>query len=177
MRSALLLGLCLMLASSAQAQPVGETSGFNATLGIAPKTGDFVSEAAASDMFELQASKLAAERTTGDVQAFANQMLTDHTKTTSELNGLAKDAKISLPLTMTGAGQSMLTTLNGLQGQEFAKDYMDDQVSAHKKAVSLFERYAKSGDNAPLKEWASRTLPTLQHHLDMAEKIYGKMQP
>jgi hypothetical protein len=51
---------------------------------------------------------------------------------------------------------------------------MDDQVSAHKQAVSLFQRYGKGGDNDKLKEWAVQTLPTLQHHLDMAEEILQK---
>jgi putative membrane protein len=31
-------------------------------------------------------------------------------------------------------------------------------VDAHKSAVSLFERYAKGGDNAKLKDWAEKTL-------------------
>jgi putative membrane protein len=33
------------------------------------------------------------------------------------------------------------------------------QVSAHKDAVSLFERYAKGGENAEPKDWAGKTLP------------------
>jgi putative membrane protein len=45
------------------------------------------------------------------------------------------------------------------------------QVSAHEDAVSLFERYAKGGDNAKLKDWAGKTLPALQHHLQMAEQM------
>jgi putative membrane protein len=45
------------------------------------------------------------------------------------------------------------------------------QVSAHKDAVSLFERYAKGGDNAKLKDWAGKTLPHLQHHLEMAQSL------
>ena len=45
------------------------------------------------------------------------------------------------------------------------------QVSAHKDAVSLFERYSKSGDNPKLKDWAGKTLPALQHHLDMAQHL------
>jgi putative membrane protein len=44
-------------------------------------------------------------------------------------------------------------------------------VSAHKNAVSLFERYGKGGDNNELKGWATQTLPTLQHHLDMAQQL------
>jgi putative membrane protein len=47
----------------------------------------------------------------------------------------------------------------------------DMQVSAHKNAVSLFERYSKSGDNPKLKDWAGKTLPALQHHLDMAQAM------
>jgi putative membrane protein len=45
------------------------------------------------------------------------------------------------------------------------------QVSAHTDAVSLFERYAKGGDNPKLKDWAGKTLPALQHHLQMAEQM------
>jgi putative membrane protein len=76
---------------------------------------------------------------------------------------------------MTSSQQSMLDKLNGLQGEDFAKQYMDDQVSAHKDAVSLFQRYGKSGADDKLKAWADKTLPTLQHHLDMAQSIYSKM--
>ena len=44
-------------------------------------------------------------------------------------------------------------------------------MSGHKDAVSLFERYSKSGDNPKLKDWAGKTLPTLRHHLEMAEDL------
>ena len=175
MRKLLLLGACLVLASPAYAQSVGEKTGVNSTLGIAPKTADFVAEAATSDMFEIKSSQLAASRATGEVQSFANQMVTDHTKTTSELKGLAGGSNVPLPTEMTSAQQSMLTKLQGLQGNDFAKQYMDDQVSAHKDAVSLFQRYGDGGDNAQIKNWASQTLPTLQHHLDMAQGIYKNM--
>lgn len=37
--------------------------------------------------------------------------------------------------------------------------------------MSLFERYAKGGDNPALKEWAGKTLPALQHHLEMAQNL------
>jgi putative membrane protein len=45
------------------------------------------------------------------------------------------------------------------------------QVSAHKSAVSLFQRYGQGGDNAKLKAWAQTTLPKLQHHLEMANML------
>jgi putative membrane protein len=124
MRIVLILGACLMLAAPALAQSVGEKTGVNSTLGIAPKTVDFVTEAATSDMFEKQSSKLATSRTTDEVQTFANQMVTDHTKTTRDLTGLAQSANIPVPAAMTSSQQSMLTKLQGLQGDDFAKQYM-----------------------------------------------------
>ena len=45
------------------------------------------------------------------------------------------------------------------------------QVSAHKDAASLFERYAKGGDNQRLKEWAGKALPSFQHHLEVAQDL------
>ena len=45
------------------------------------------------------------------------------------------------------------------------------QLNGHKQAVALFEAYAKSGDNPALKSWAAKTLPHLQEHLAMAEKL------
>ncbi|MCC8958751.1 DUF4142 domain-containing protein [Bradyrhizobium sp. Pear77] len=48
------------------------------------------------------------------------------------------------------------------------------EVSAHKDAVDLFERYAKGGDNADLKNWAGKTLPVLKHHLEMAQNLDKK---
>jgi putative membrane protein len=175
MKKIVLLAACIVLAGPAFAQSVGEKTGVNSALGITPKTTDFVNEAATSDMFEIQSSQLAAQRTQDDVKSFADKMVTDHTKTTSELKGLASQQNISLPTQMTSSQQSMLDKLNGLQGNDFAKQYMDDQVSAHKDAVSLFERYGKGGDNDKLKSWATQTLPILQQHLDMAQNIYKKM--
>ena len=151
MKKILLLGACLILTSPAFGQSIGEKTGVNSALGIAPKTADFVNEAATSDMFEIQSSKLASDQTQGNTQSFAKQMVTDHSKTTSELQGLAPAANVPLPKQMTTSQEDMLDKLKGLKGNDFAKQYMDDQVSAHKGAVSLFERYGKGGDNDQLK--------------------------
>jgi hypothetical protein len=44
------------------------------------------------------------------------------------------------------------------------------QISAHRDAVDLFERYASGCDNSELKAWAGKTLPALKHHLEMAQQ-------
>ena len=170
--SAMALGLVL-LAAPLSAQSVGEKSGINSALDIAPTTADFVKEVATSDMFEIASSKLAEDKGNAAEKSFAAQMITDHTKTSDELKSLVTSGKVKaeLPTTMDSSHQNKLDKLKRESGKEFSSQFNSDQVSAHKDAVSLFERYAKGGDNADLKDWAGKTLPTLKHHLEMAENL------
>lgn len=164
---------CVLLASPVLAQSVGEKTGVNSVPGIAPTTADFVKEVAISDMFEIESSKLAEQKGNTQEKSFAQQMVTDHTKTSSDLKQMVSGGKVKaeLPSTLDSSQQSKLDKLKDASGKDFSSDFDSDQVSAHKDAVSLFERYAKSGDNADLKDWAGKTLPTLQHHLDMAQEL------
>jgi putative membrane protein len=165
--------IALFLLAPAHAQSVGEKTGVNSALGISPTTQDFVTEAANSDMLEIAAAKLAQEKGNADEKKFAAQMVTDHTKTTNDIKGLVEsgDVKAEIPATLDSAHQSKLDKLRDARTATFSSDYDSMQVSAHKDAVSLFERYSKSGDNAKLKDWAGKTLPALQHHLDMAQQL------
>jgi putative membrane protein len=173
MNKLVIIAACSLLALPAFAETVGEKTGINSTLGIAPTTKDFVTEAAVGDMFEIQSSKMASAKLSGAEKNFADQMVADHTKTTTELTQAATGASVPLPSGMDSGHQKMLDTLNGLKGDDFRKEYFSDQVSAHKEAVSLFQRYGSSGENGTLKTWASKTLPALEHHLEMARGLYN----
>ncbi len=163
----------LALPPAALAQSAGEKTGVNSTLGIAPTTADFVKEAATSDMTEIAASKIGQERGNAQEKAFAAQMITDHTKTSTELKSLVSsgDVKADIPAALDSASQGKVDKLKNAKPDDFSSDFDSMQVSAHKDAVSLFERYAKGGDNPKLKDWAGRTLPALQHHLEMAQNL------
>jgi putative membrane protein len=65
----------------------------------------------------------------------------------------------------------MLDELKGKSGKDFDQSYDQIQVKAHEDAVALFEAYAREGDNADLKKWAAATLPHLNQHLKMAQKL------
>jgi putative membrane protein len=162
----------VFLSTAAFAQSVGEKTGVNSTLGIAPKTADFVKEAAMSDMLEIEAAKIAQEKGNANEKAFAAQMITDHTKTSNELKQMVGgDLKSALPASLDDSSKKKLDKLRNTKPDDFASEYDPMQVSAHKDATSLFERYAKSGDDPKLKDWAGKTLPTLQHHLRMAQDM------
>ena len=161
---------CLLFATPALAQSTAEKTGINSVTGVSPSTPDFVSEAAMSDMFEIQESQLAATNGNAATKTFATQMVTDHTKTSTDLKGMLP-AGVTPPAALDASHQKKLDKLAGLKGNAFDKQYRSDQVSAHKTAVSLFRRYAKGGDNPSLKTWAGQTLPTLQGHLKMAQDL------
>jgi putative membrane protein len=171
-RFVIMLG-CVLLASPALAQSVGEKTGVNSVLGVSPSTADFVKEVAISDMFEIEASKIAQNKGNALEKAFASQMLADHTKTSTELKTLVSSGKVKaeLPISLDSSHQSKLDKLKRENGKDFSSNFDSMQVSAHKDAVSLFERYAKGGDSSELKDWAGKTLPALKHHLEMAENL------
>ena len=165
-------GVCLLLALPAMAQSTGEKTGINSVAGVAPSTQDFVTEAAQSDIFEIQSSEAALNSTNSATKSFAQKMIADHNETTAELKAAINGGvKANLPAAMSNSQQSMLTKLHGLHGTDFDSQYASDQVSAHKDAVSLYQRYSNGGDNAKLKAWAGTTLPALQQHLDMAQNL------
>jgi len=171
--STTLIAAALLFSTAAMAQSAAEKTGVNSVLGVAPKTADFVKEAALSDMLEIESSKIAEQKGNAEEKKFAQQMITDHTKTSSELKSLASTSNLTvdIPTALDSSSQSKLDKLREAKAENFASQYDPMQVSAHKDAVSLFERYAKGGDDPKLKDWAAKTLPALQHHLEMAQDM------
>jgi putative membrane protein len=156
-----------------KAKSAAETTGIASALGISPTTRDFVNKVAISDMFEIKSSELAKSKANNDSKAFADHMVTDHSKTSSELKAMVSEGKVKaqLPDKLDASHQAKLDKLQKLNGKDFDKQYDDMQRSAHKDAVSLFERYSKNGDHPELKAWAAKTLPALKQHLSMAQKL------
>ncbi|MHC2337667.1 DUF4142 domain-containing protein [Bradyrhizobium sp. USDA 4454] len=171
-RTVLAIAIGCTLASPTLAQSVSEKTGVNSVLGVAPKTEDFVKEAAMSDMLEIEAAKIAQQKGSAADKKFADQMVTDHTKTSTQLKEMVGgDMKSAIPTALDDSSEKKLERLRNTRPEDFAGTYDPMQVSAHKDAVSLFERYAKGGDDPKLKDWAGKTLPALQHHLAMAQEL------
>jgi putative membrane protein len=172
-RICLAIVLAVNLSSAAFAESVSEKTGVNSALGIAPKTEDFIKAAATIDMLEIEAARIAQQKKGRPAEkTFAEQMIADHTKTSTELKDLVPaDLKSALPTDLDEMSQKDLDKLRDTRDQAFASVYDPMQVSAHKDAVSLFERYAKGGEDPNLKDWAGKTLPSLRHHLEMAEEM------
>ena len=60
------------------------------------------------------------------------------------------DLKAALPTSLDDSSQKKLGKLRDAKPDNFASEYDPMQVSAHKDATSLFERYSKGGDDPKL---------------------------
>jgi putative membrane protein len=142
-------------------------------------TQQFVTKVAISDLFEVQSSMLALEKSNNnEIKKFAQKMVDDHTKTTNEMKPIAQRIdSIKMPSELDAAHKSKLDQLRSASGGQFDQRYRTQQIEGHQAAVKLFEDYANSGDNAELKSWAQKTLPDLRHHLQQAQALPQAQAP
>jgi putative membrane protein len=90
-------------------------------------TQKFVEKAAIANMAEIQLGQLAETRAQSpDVKAFAQMMVTDHTKALDELKQSAGPATI--PTALDKKHQKLHDKLSKLSGAEFDKKYMGPQA-------------------------------------------------
>ncbi|MGH9941662.1 MAG: DUF4142 domain-containing protein [Pyrinomonadaceae bacterium] len=136
---------------------------------------EFMAEAAEGGMLEVELGRLAAQKAQSpEVKRFGQQMVDDHTKAGAELKQLAAAKGVTLPAAMNEDQRETVGDLSKLSGKEFDKDYVEEMVDDHEKDVSAFESAARSND-AELKAFAAKTLPTLQGHLKMIREIKDQM--
>ena len=130
----------------------------------------FLTEAAQGSVAEVTLGKMAAEKgENAAVKDFGNRMVRDHSKAIEEAKVLATTAGVPLPTEMSEEAKALQQRLNNLAGVEFDRAYMDEMVNDHKKDIAAFEKQAEDGQNAQVKEWAKKMLPTLKEHLNLAQ--------
>jgi putative membrane protein len=132
----------------------------------------FADKASGSDMYEIEAGKLA--QSMGKSQAvkdFGAMMVKDHTKSTNDLKTAATSAQgVTVAPKLDAKQQSDLDALKAA-GDNFDAIYKQQQVAAHEAALAMLQSYAQSGDNAALKEFAAKTTPVAKGHLDQARNM------
>ena len=150
---------------------LAQTTSNSATAAGAPDM--FVTQSAIGNQFEIDESRLAVKRSTSpEIKKFAERMITDHGKAGKELKRIVKKDKLgTVPSKLDADHQASLEALRKTKGADFDKAYVADQLKAHDGAVKLFSDYAQSGSQPELKDFASKTLPTIQDHQKHAQML------
>ena len=130
----------------------------------------FVKKMLEGGMAEVELGKLAVQKGASEsVKQFGQRMVDDHSKAGDELKKIAEEKKITPPAAISAKDKAEQERLSKLSGEAFDRAYMRTMVADHRKDVSEVRAEATTGKDPEVKAWASKTLPTLEEHLKLAE--------
>jgi putative membrane protein len=133
----------------------------------------YVAMAGASDMYEIESSRLALQRSQrADVREFAQMMIDHHTRTTQTVSDAARrDGLMPPPPRLMPAQRTMLRQLERTRGgAAFDRAYLNQQLTAHQQALALHRNRARIGRGA-LSQAAATAVPIVQQHISRLRQI------
>ncbi|HDZ56280.1 MAG TPA: DUF4142 domain-containing protein [Pseudomonas xinjiangensis] len=133
---------------------------------------EFVDEATAKGIAEIETSKLAIEKSDNtEITSFAEKMIDEHTKANEKMRDLAmeKNLEVSDDATLMDQGKAMILQLR--DGEDFNEAYTNNQVVAHEQTIELFETASENVDDEEVRKLAEEMLPKLREHLAKAQEL------
>lgn len=132
---------------------------------------DFVDDASAKGIAEIEAGKSALQKShSQDVKTFAQMMIDDHTKANEKLKAIATQKKLEVASDAELMDKAKKMILD-IRDESFDRSYANNQVKAHEQTIEIFKKEANDGKDAELKAFAKETLPKLEAHLQEAKKL------
>ena len=110
-----------------------------------------------------------------DVKSFAQKLVDDHTKTNNELAQLASSKGVTIPGEPDESAKKMKEQLDTFRGANFDQGFVMQTIKDHQEAVAMFDSASKNVTDPDVKNFAARTLPSLQQHLAMAQDLETKV--
>ena len=168
-------------ANDTAATPAARDNATAGTSGTADQRADldFVRKHVAMGEHEIALGRLAQQKGTHpEVKRFAEMMVRDHQMAGDELKQILNQSTTGTAGDTARTGDAdaedhreKLEEMQKLSGREFDQKYIDQMVDDHQKAVDDLEDKADGSNNAAVKQWAAKTLPKVQQHLERAKTI------
>ena len=134
----------------------------------------FIDTASIKSISEIETAKIALEKSNSNsVKFYAQAVLEEHTFLLTHLRRFAKAQHLDMMSDSELQAQARRFIFQR-KGQTFDEAYADMRFMERKKSVSLFREVAEmaTGD---IKQYAANELPTLMHHLYMAQTLVGAL--
>lgn len=145
---------------------------FMAGAAVAATPADFVDEASAAGIAEIETSRLAIQKTSAtDINSYAVEMIKDHTDANRDLKDLAQRQGLKVASEEEVLGKARKMMLEVPEGESFDAAYVANQMKAHEESIALFKEQIDKPGSPELKAFAEKYLPKLEMHLDMARKL------
>ena len=149
--------------------------GVNAHAAMSPAAGplsgadrSFIEKAAKAGMEDVDASRVAAERSSNPaVRDFASMIVNDHESANATLASIAAARGVTIP----AKDMDTVKKWTKQDSKDFDHDYLAKMVSDHEDAVKLFQKQANEGKDDETVMFARKVLPKLEHHLQVANDL------
>jgi len=138
--------------------------------------------AVTANQIDINAGKLAKSKSKNkEVQAFAQQMITDHTAVNKQAGALAKKLGVKpedndTSKALQQGAQENMASLKKLKDGQFDKAYVDHEVAYHQQVLDAIDKVLiPSAQNAQLKGLIEQVRPAIQAHLDHAKHVQADL--
>src|SRR5258708_30423923 len=102
-------------------------------------------------------------------------MVEDHTQNVDEWKKIGSQGATNLPTDKSHKDAETYNRLAKLSGPEFDRAYAQEMVKDHQKDISEFKRGETAAEKPALKQFAQHELPTLQSHLELAQRMQARV--
>lgn len=135
-----------------------------------------------ANQIDIDAGKLAKSRSKNkEVQAFAQQMITDHSAVNKQATALAKKLGVKpedndTSKALQEGAEKNVANLKKLKGARFDKAYIDHEVTYHEQVLDAIDKVlVPNAQNAQLKGLIEKVRPAIQAHLDHAKHVQADL--
>ncbi len=139
-----------------------------------PVDYNFVAQANLGAPFQIASGRIAEEKaSTANMRDYAHLMVASHIPVVDALAAILRRERVTAPpnTLLQGAYDAMIASLKADRAATFDRDYVAGQVHYQKGNAALFQYEIQSGTDPELKEFAQRTLPKIEDHLQRALKL------
>lgn len=149
----------------------------------APTDPQIVGIVVAANQIDIDYAKLAMSKAKDkQVKGFARQMITDHTSVQTAVSDLAAKLNVT-PAdsessdSLKAQAQQIMQKLRGLNGKEFEKAYVDNEVAYHQAVIDATKTVLiPSAQNADLKSALQGAAPLFEGHLQHAQRVQAAIE-
>jgi putative membrane protein len=130
----------------------------------------FIKDAIQANLAEIDAGKLAQDKSKNDaVKEYGALMVKDHSDANEKAKQVASQLGVTPPTGASVSEKAEYLKLKLLSGATFDRSFAKGMVKDHQAVIKEFQKQAQKSDAAGA--FAKETLPTLQHHLEMAQQL------
>jgi putative membrane protein len=133
----------------------------------------FVQEAMQGNDAEVQLAQLAQQKSQSqDVKQYAAKMANDHQQMNDKwFSPVAKQLNVSEPKGPSKKDKKLMAKLQGLNGDEFDKEYITCMLKDHQEDLKKFKQEADASQDPNLKQIATQGSTVISQHLQLTEQV------